>query len=471
MKLIPLRRGSPTPDPSFLPPPAYITSPESDASSKPRSDKAGRRAIRKKKAKPTQGDVVLVNQMANSQRPDLAAEAGEKPLDGDYLDTADAFTSETEMDYGPRSNEPALVQLAIDASRQPETFEPSSVSENCDRNLQKAHLFVGPAETNNQSQQCSVEPARVRPKIDTRPLTPRPNGAHDVEYIYVKKEPPREETITTKEGHINKMNKYDIKVLKGDALPPGRLPVSRRDDHSANSENDSLATSPNLSKYTIPNSQRSPMDVLRPMHNSPPQSAKSPTGLHNLPSIHSALGSLAGGPLPPDTGLRSSAISLQKVPSFPPLDASVHSPPKDLKASRVPHFGSIQTRTNGQFHHGYPTTEPSPASTISEASPRDIYRHSQDLTSMSPPGKYARHFPGNSMTPQSEVQTPLSAESLPSASSFSTETSPNGDRMSIDGDRPILPPLNVSAPVAGVGFKCDYTGCTAPPFQTQYLLK
>ncbi|MCJ1394052.1 hypothetical protein MMC18_006930 [Xylographa bjoerkii] len=410
--------------------------------------------------------------MANSQRPDLAALVGEKPLDGDYLDTADTYTSEPEMDCGHTSNEPMLAQLANGASKLPENPEPYfTLIAKSDQNLEKTNIFVDLAENANKSRQHSPERLRIRPKIHTRPLTPEPNGVHDVEYTPFKKESPRKENIAANGAHMSRMNTSEMKVQNGNLSPSSRLPTSRPDDRSVRTENDSLATSPNLSKYTIPNPQGSHMDILPAMQNSPPQSANSPTGLHNLPSIHSKLGSLVDGPLPPDRGLRSTGIPLQNTPSFPPIDASVHSPPMDFKPPRVPHYGSNQTRPNGQFHHNYPTTEPSPASTVSEASPRDTYRHSQDPTSMSPPGVYTRQFPSTSMTPQSEVQTPLSAESLPSASSYSTETSPNGDRMSIDGDRPILPPLNASAPVVGAGFKCDYTGCTAPPFLTQYLLK
>ncbi|MCJ1380320.1 hypothetical protein MMC17_003423 [Xylographa soralifera] len=386
--------------------------------------------------------------MANSQRPDLAAEAGERPLDGDYPDAADATTSEPEINYGHTTNEPTLVQFAKDASRLPENPEPDLFVKS-DLKHEKPNSFVGLTEIDNKSRQHSPERLRVRPKIHTRPLTPQPNGVLDVEYTQFKKESPRGEEIATNAGLISRMNTSEIKVLNGNTLPSSRLPTSQPDDRSISAENDSLAT---LSKYTIPNPQGSHMDILPAMQNSPPQSANSPTGLHSLPSIHSKLGSLVDGPLPPDRGLRITGNPLQNAPSFP-------------------HFGSIQSRTNSQFHHSYPTTEPSPASTVSDTSPRDVYRHSQDPTSMSPPGKYARQFSINSMTPQSEAQTPLSAESLPSVSSFSTETSPNGDRMSIDGDRPILPPLDASAPVVGAGFRCDYTGCTASPFQTQYLLK
>ena len=449
-ELLPIkpRWGSPSPDRSFLPPKAYISSSESDTSSKPRSEKSRRKFAKKRKAKPTQGDTVLINQMANSNRPDLAAIAGERPLDGDYPDTADAYSSEPEINSGHTSNEPTLVQLAKDASRFPENTEPCLFVKS-DPGLKEPSLSAGLTETGNKSRPQSPEHLRVRPKIQTKPLTPLQNGVLDMEHTQSKKELPRGEKIAATEGLTSLMNTPEMKVLNNHTLTSTRSRTSRPDDRFISTENDSLAT---LSKYTIPNPQGSHMDILPAMQNSPPQSANSPIGLQNLPSIHSKLGSLVDGPLPLDRGLRITSTSLQNSPSFP-------------------HFGSIQSRTNGQFHHGYPTTEPSPASTVSEASPRDVYRHSQDPTSMSPPGKYARPFSMNSMTPKSEVQTPLSAESLPSANSFSTGTSPNGDRMSVDGDRPILPPLDASAPVVGPSFRCDYAGCNASPFLTQYLLK
>ena len=152
----------------------------------------------------------------------------------------------------------------------------------------------------------------------------------------------------------------------------------------------------------------------------------------------------------------------------------MHSPPQEYhKSAHFTQFPSIQTRTNG-FHPTYPTTEPSPASTVSEASTRETYRPGHDRSAMSPPGKYVvRPVQVNGLTPQSasDVQTPLSAESQPSAGNFSTETSPNGDRMSIDADQATLPSLSASGSIGGGAFKCDYVGCTAPPFQTQYLLK
>ncbi|KAI6870479.1 hypothetical protein D0864_02614 [Hortaea werneckii] len=52
-----------------------------------------------------------------------------------------------------------------------------------------------------------------------------------------------------------------------------------------------------------------------------------------------------------------------------------------------------------------------------------------------------------------------------------THTTPIDQPPTIDGNpRPILPPPPGMPGSIMMGFKCDYSGCTAPPFQTQYLL-
>lgn len=312
------------------------------------------------------------------------------------------------------------------------------------------------------------------PKLDTRPLAPLPESHRIVKDADEKAEHTQVNETAIEERAEARLHSPEHENYKPSPSLSSRPTSSRQDNYEHVANNDSIATSPALSKYTIPVSQTgSPMDTLPAMRNSPPQSLKSPNGQHKLPSIHAQFGSLADKPLHPENGARHGGLAIQSPPSFPPINGPVHSPPKDFKPPRVPHFTSIQTRTNGPFHPGYPTTEPSPASTISDASPRDSYRPGKDPTSMSPPGKYSRQF-SNGLTPQSDVQTPLSAESQLSGSIFgsvSTETSPNGDRMSMDGDRPILPPPTGNGAGIGPGFTCDYTGCSAAPFQTQYLLK
>ncbi len=97
--------------------------------------------------------------------------------------------------------------------------------------------------------------------------------------------------------------------------------------------------------------------------------------------------------------------------------------------------------------------------------------YSVESANMSPPGKpiHSQYYTGG-RTPQSEELTPQSPESQLSISSFSAASSPV--HIEIDRSRPILPPLSsISEESLIESFKCEHAGCTAPPFQTQYLLK
>ena len=78
---------------------------------------------------------------------------------------------------------------------------------------------------------------------------------------------------------------------------------------------------------------------------------------------------------------------------------------------------------------------------------------------MSPPEKRERHFYNNG--PKNDDMTP---------STSSADTPLSADTMSLDASRRILPPL-MNGPFASGIFRCEHPGCTAMPFQTQYLLK
>ena len=443
-------RHTPQPEP---PPPHFGSSPESDKSSVHPRDGKGRRV--RKKPQATLGDAVLVSFLANGNRPDLANEAGLNPLDGDYHDTtatSTAYSSDDEMDCDPPQDSKPLMQVAADASKLTEDAE---LRENSleDRLEWNGHI-------------------RQRPKIDTMLVAAQPGDFSKSKPTHIKEEWPHSMKRSLNEASNNKFTTVESHHSKKHESSPNSRPQSRRHDTYGNgTDTDSLATSPALSKFTIPVSQGSPGDTLPSLQNSPPQSAGSPNENLCLPSIHAQLGALADGSLPIESGVRPSSLNLKSHSSlFSSVNGSVGSPPKEFAPPRIPQYPSIHTRSNGSFLPGYPTNEPSPASTTSDTSPRESYRRGHEPTSMSPPGKYARHYSSNGMTPQSEVQTPLSAESHTTTSSYSTETSPNGDRMSIDKDRPILPPLTADGPISG-GFKCDHEKCTAGPFQTQYLLK
>jgi len=477
-------KRTPSPDLSLLiPQPVCSSSPDSDRDSALRKGKKG------KNPQPTQGDAVLVRFMSNGNRPDLAFEAGEKLLGGQENDAETASADDFNDEMG---SEPPDIQSET-AADTPKTPQDSVTTEN----EPEIHL-------------STVDQERYRPKLDTsslatkqKPSTSKEGNsvkAESAQYPYLQRKPPpmhgdgvplglmsngnpQESAIDSRKRPFDRDSPKPTTPAaehpNGVAQSPSTAgpPFVRPYDHNHHADTDSIATSPNLAQYTITDSQGSPMDTLAPLQNSPVQSMRSPTAQQSLPSLQSQLGSLSNVPPPPLEAMHpTQSTTFPPRPSFNPVNGSTYSPPQAFKPPRTAHYPSIQTRTNG--FHGFPTTEPSPASTVSDAShpsPRETYRPGQDPTSMSPPGTFGppRPIQSNGYTPGSDVsvQTPQSAESRHSVSSFSTETSPGGDRMSIDGERPVLPLPSPNEPIVSGGFKCDYSGCIAPPFQTQYLLK
>ena len=476
-------RASPTPDPSFIPPPVCKSSPESDRESVYAPDGKARRRKKKKKKKrtaPSQGLTVLVGFLSNGNRPDIAREAGDKPL-GEHPDSGTNCDTDDEMDSEPSRNEPLVKQiphLAANTSGDSEASckDPgdSYTTDDQARNrpTTSSSIFAStPDIFSNDSRRLEFYTYNKEKEENGKKSAPAKVESNQP-YPFLSQKPISSPSDTlTSSSNRHHLVSEDRKKQNSCSGPRSRTPATEQQIQTelmstiapqANTlytpngvaDAESLATSP-IAQFTISDSQGSP-NTLPPMH--------SPNGQQSLPGIDS-IGPFSKEPPP---------LAVQTRPSFPPINASMHSPPQEFhKSTHFPQFPSIQTRTNG-YHPTYPTTEPSPASTVSEASPRETYRPGHDRSAMSPPGKYVvRPHQPNGFTPQSvsDIQTPLSAESQPSTGSFSAETSPKGDQMSIDADQATLPPLSASAPIGSGAFKCDYVGCTAPPFQTQYLLK
>ena len=439
-------RGTPSPEPSFLPRAVSISPPESDRNSRYRSRSKRGRGI------PSLGDAVLVNFLGNGNRPDLAFIAGEEPLEPepfpDISKTSVSGGTDDEMEF-PLPRGASAADLAIET-------DPADVTKLVDEHY-----------VDHDGHREPTEPVKVRPKIVTTPFLPLKEAPVGVDTDPVKDRPPSRVTNGTSatQGLESATNGDHVQEDNS----PQQIRPSGRHDPSTHSQDTSTTTISPLRQYAIPASQASPDETLPAMQTSPPQSSKSPLGQQTLPGIHAHLRSLADVPIS-EGGIRANGLGIQTRQTFPGVNGASHSPPKDYCPIRAATFASPQSNTNGRYTATYPITEPSPLGVLGDASPPETFRSSQDPTTMSPPGNVGRRpFPSNRLTPQTE--TPLSAESQISTSSFSTVTSPNGDRMSMDGDRPILPPLSASAPLIGGGFKCDYPGCNAPPFQTQYLLK
>ncbi|KAL9129934.1 MAG: hypothetical protein Q9175_007152 [Cornicularia normoerica] len=362
--------------------------------------------------------------MGGLNHPDLATKAGEVPL--------------------PQSDDSDVDDpMDVDGRERTDEDKPAH-----DKNLDLVHLaenalpLVERDKGHDASKNEHSRPAR--PKILTQPSLPEPKDVVLVKPEYRQSSPAAGVSSP-------KRTRYGSNASHSPS----------RSSHSKGGP-DSAAISPMLWKHTILNSERSPTETLPAMQQSPPSSSsKSPNGQHSLPSLRAIqLEPLLDGRSPNE----NAPLGIKRPP-FPLSNGTANSPPMSSIAPRPTQYPSPQTRMNGHFPQPYPHGQPSPA--YSDTSPRDS-------ANMSPPGK-----PINSQyyldrrTPQSEELTPQSAESHLSTSSFSTAPSPHSHHLDMDPSRPILPPLSgVAGGSLIIGaFKCEHAGCTAPAFQTQYLLK
>ncbi|KAL8722393.1 MAG: hypothetical protein Q9225_001124 [Loekoesia sp. 1 TL-2023] len=384
---------------------------------------------RRGKTQPSQGDAVLVGFLGGQNLPDVATRAGEEPLNSASQSEVDELTEEMEPDEGETSAKTNhLVQAAQDAL---------SVDGDDDK---------GATATSESAR-------RVRPKIMTQSLTS--TSREQDRRIQVKlqsKQERRNNSSTVKTENLDPAlgGSVDTDQQQGSSPPVAEERRSSPDNHRSSP----LATSPRLRQFMASNGSETLPAI---QSGTPSLSAKSPNSGQSLPSISAQLGELVDGPSPNET--------LPSRSTFP-MANGIQSPPMSGISPRPNHYPSPQTRLNS-FPTPYPAAQPSPASTYSEVSPREPYRTSQDPTSMSPPGKPGPPYYTTGRASQMEELTPQSAESHAGFKGFS----PNGDHSHVEPGRPILPPLPGTGPIATANFKCDFPGCTAAPFQTQYLLK
>ena len=401
---------------------------DSDSAS---SKRRGRK--RRPKSRPTasQGDAVLIDFMGNLNEPEVANRAGEETLN--YATHSDSSDTGEHMDEDRGSGRPgkknfSLVQAAQHAL--------PLLSEE-DASMKDSSKELG--EGSRPSRPTIITPAIQRQSAERDSVQSTPRS------------PPRG-------GQFGLSASQNGEHGKSTGLPssPGRQNTYRERDNSQ-----TMATSPDLRKAMIPKSEGSSSENLPPMKSSPqPFSSKSATSPQSLPSLHSLVGPLVEGHTP----------SEGRVQTFP-LPGSLHSPITS-SVPRTNTYPGTQQLMNGLSPRSYPSNQPSPASTYSEASPREPARYEPTFTSMSPPEKPTPHqYHPSGPSPPSDQLTPLSTNSHPSASSYSTQPSPNSEPISMEGGRRILPPpIGSDGQILTQSFKCDYPGCAAASFSTQYLL-
>ena len=217
--------------------------------------------------------------------------------------------------------------------------------------------------------------------------------------------------------------------------PPLRPPPI----NTSSTEEDSIAKSPALARFTINAADGDPLNTLPAMQMSPPRSSVtgSPEPRQNLPSLTSLTTALSS-----DSGTPFSASS-------PPLSRT--SPGQLSQYGPSPHSGM------------------SPPSLPSHPS---FWRTSTREGSTSTPSDYAIvSASGSVSTPASSIihQSPILSHPNPITHS--------PDHSRLDGStEQIVSPDSDEADANGTdqfgcsSYKCTISGCTAVPFQTQYLL-
>jgi hypothetical protein len=190
----------------------------------------------------------------------------------------------------------------------------------------------------------------------------------------------------------------------------------------------------------------------------------------------------------------------QRLPALQsPGSPDAPTSPQNQKLPGFQQINEIATKANENISRRYSLSAPSPMAypggpvrsphPFNHTSP-SLYTDTSPRPALSPPSGTSGSFMFSRRPSQaSDYPAPLASASTTDSSyasastdgySPSTQPTPQSEthRMSMDGTGlAILPPpvpsmLIHTIPAHGSGgFKCDYSGCTAAPFQTQYLLK
>ena len=175
------------------------------------------------------------------------------------------------------------------------------------------------------------------------------------------------------------------------------------------------------------------------MQKSPPRatSTYSPNGTQSLPSLQTTLSQII------ETRIVETPSGLSPFPQN-----SGQSP----TMTRSQHMAGNVGRSPSAY------SNPSPASSkdVTSMSPRGYPSHPSYWRTTSKEGSLSTTSPASvpGLTPVTTYATP---KEVPSPGTSSTPQTVNG-------------PLSTDGPITSTAFKCTYADCTAPPFQTQYLL-
>lgn len=410
-------------------------SPDYDSSSdspEPEQLPPGTKARRRPRAQASRGDAVLIGFMGGLNHPELANRAGEEVLPQSDSEPS-SVANDVESPPGAAEQADDSVNLA---------GSPLSLS---DVEPIERQVFTGSSETGNGG----------RPELPR--LQTEEQGASSIHEVTISHDAPQPQSPDESES----LSPRQISPRTATDSTPGvavtnarstKSPVSSRS--STDREPGHRAMSSALRPYTVTSADRTPGDTLPAMQTSPPtNTSKSPGPPQGLPSLHdSGLKPLLdGGPV-------KNGFPAHSTPS---ASSSALSPAASSKMARFP---SSPGRSNSAFPQNFAHGQPSPA--YSNASPREAAR----MSAPSHPNIQPPKFPPKSA---SEALTPQSADNCTIGYAGASSPLPSGEPIEIDRAGRILPPLvpHLGPPIINGHFKCQHEGCTAAPFQTQYLLK
>lgn len=410
----------------------------------------------RRKVNPSQSDFVLIRSM-EPNRPDIARLVGERALHpdsgSDYSDSGGEGDMEDRTDT--QESTPAATHSANPTA--PSVAPPTALQDTAKRPLETRKRPTPPPFFHRDSVVEPDPPPRNDLEAAASPSTSPANGIA-----------PNSEGVDTRPRLSEHPQSASTSPRQAGILLAPRSTNGYPHERSS-------ATSPNLTHLRIPQSERPSSETLPAL-----QSVNPPLGDGSVGSPN------------------------QRLPGFRHLselaEAASNEQQDTSRANGFPHRQSISSSTQS------PTSivrQPSIASISSARSPRTPYA---PLNAASPNGEAAskpdlflhsgqsHHALFSPRRPSQASDSPYSAAphsaSTPNDYTSSDGLSPgshppgvnnSNHRSSIDtalvpAPRITLPPPNGTQiqhvpPHGSGGFKCDHPGCTAAPFQTQYLLK
>ncbi|KAF2856812.1 hypothetical protein T440DRAFT_484916 [Plenodomus tracheiphilus IPT5] len=428
-------------------PPPIVSQPYKPLSQLHNDDSSSRRGSKsrsRRRTRPTQGDWVLIRQMAPN-RPDLAQQVSERALDSG---------SETEADEEEDADMEGISPGTANGTSEPqETLHPPDAEA---QNVQRlAAITFEPhdskATATHRDSVIDDDVLRAGGPLSDR----RPSHASNVS---------------------STLNGGRLSVGSASMAAPGHpiLPSFSPNLHSQQNgvitngqpHNMSSTSSPHLRPLAIPSMGGPQLPAFQAL--SPAQDAGSPNHPQSLPSFRHiddiARSATSEQDMSRPNGFhhRQSISSVGQSPTsmVRQLSISSHSP-----GTPFPHFSAS-----------------SPMSANSDSQRADIFLRAGGSSVFGADARRASHAASESGPYHPTLHSGSTSESYQSSEGLSpgaqsTPIEPRTRHMSLDDaltSRVLPPPLNSgiqAIPSHGAGsFKCDYPQCTAPPFQTQYLL-